>query len=77
MLLFFHIGCTGFEGLHQMCHSTALCPHGIDMQFIQHHLNLDKGLFLCGKHSSEHSVTSQFQCFSLAVRTAVMTGAVL
>jgi hypothetical protein len=73
MLLFFHFGCTGFKGLHQMCHSTA--QQSTDMQFIQQQLNLDKGLFLCGKYSSQHSVTAQFQCFALAARTAVIVHA--
>jgi hypothetical protein len=58
-------------------HNRALSPLGIDMQFIQHHLNLDKLLLLCGKHSSGYTVITLFQCFALAARTAVMTGAVL
>jgi hypothetical protein len=44
-------------------YNRALSLHGIEMQFILHHLNLDKNLFL--------------HCFAVAARTAVMTEAVL
>jgi hypothetical protein len=58
-------------------YNRALSLHGIDMKFNLYHLNLDKDLFLCGTHPSEHSVTTRLQCFALAARTAMMTEAVL
>jgi hypothetical protein len=80
MLVVFHILCIFFKAYTKCAtiqYNRASSLHGIDMQFILHHLNLDQDLFLCGKHSSEHSVTTLLQCFAVAARTAVMTEAVL
>jgi hypothetical protein len=58
-------------------HVTIQYNRTLSLQFNLHHLNLDKDLFLCWKHSSEHSVATLLQYSALAARTAVMTEAVM